>query len=134
MINIDALYLENLCGKALESGISTISNTFPEIRHLLCPIINAAYERQNTEAIELLSSRCTSDDGLWNCFLFVDGRTKDFHVENDCAYTFISIPRQFIDTKQHCTHQPTFMFKINNEQVISLQMTNDLSFFIMLPS
>ena len=125
----DAKYLENIASIALDHGISKLKNIFPEIHLLLSPFINAAFDKQSKEGIQLLDPRCTSNNGLWESFLFVNGRTDNFHREYDCAYTYITVPKQSINSQQHFTHQPTFMFQINEDQKISLQMTNDLSFF-----
>ena len=96
---------------------------------LICPIINAAFDRQCDNGLELLQSRDASDNGNWNSFLFVNGRTEKFHREDDCAYTYITVPNHYIDKTQHCTNQASFLFQIDEERILSINMTNDLSFF-----
>ena len=96
---------------------------------MLCPIINAAYNRQCSDGLNLLQSPSISHSGCWNFFLFVDGRTDEFHREDDCAYTFITIPKQVMNSNQHCSHQPLFLFKLNEEQKLILPMSPDLTFF-----
>ena len=118
-----------MCGEALHSGISSMKKSVPEIIHLLCPIINAAFHKQSSQGIELLHSQKVSNHGCWNSFLFADVRTKTFHRENDCAYTMITIPKQEMDRNQHPANKPSFLFKINEEQVITLPLMNDVSFF-----
>ena len=61
--------------------------------YLLCPIINAGFNKQAAEGIELLQRSKISNDGCWNSFMFVDERTEAFHRENDCAYTIITVPK-----------------------------------------
>ena len=70
---------------ALEYGITKVRNIIPEIKHLWCPIVNAAFYKQSKEGIDMIQSRYASDNGCWNSFLFVDGKTDNFHQENDCA-------------------------------------------------
>ena len=128
-ISQDAKYLEMISAKALEYGISKISEVFPEIKHVLSPIINAAFDKQCEEGLELLDNIHASDNGCWNSFIFVNGRTHKFHRENDCAYTCITVPKQFINKGEHVKQRPAFIFKIDEEQELSIEMSDDLSFF-----
>ena len=95
---------------------------------MLCPIINAAYDMQCKEGIALLNKELTSDVGCWNAFLFVEGRTHNFHCEDDCAYTFITVPQQERRIYTHPQHEPCFLFKLNESQTLTLPLYNDLSF------
>ena len=45
LIKHDARYLEYKCAMALDYAISKVSNIFREIKHLLCPIVNAAFHK-----------------------------------------------------------------------------------------
>ena len=129
MIQQDSKYLEYISVTALYHGIQKLSTILPEIRLLLSLIINAVFDRQSCAGLKLLESRDVSDNGGWNLFLFVNGRTHQFHREKNCAYTYITVPKQSIDNAQHCTHQPTFLFQINEDQKLSIPMSDDLSFF-----
>ena len=90
-INSKATMLESICSASIKQGIKCVSKIIPEIRELLCPIINAAYQKHCDANINLLKKGDNFDDSLWNCFMFVDGKTDNFHTENDCAYTFITV-------------------------------------------
>ena len=79
--------------KRVHEGILNLSEVIPELKHMLCPIINTAYDIQCNEGINLLNNELTSDVGCWNAFLFVEGRTENFHSEDDCACTFITVPQ-----------------------------------------
>ena len=124
----DASYVHERCAKQVLSGIESLSRIIPELKNMLCPIINAAYDMQCKKGISLLQNVITSDVGCWNAFLFVDTRTDNFHCENDCAYTFITVPQQERRIYAHKQDGPCFLFKINETQTITLPLHNDSSF------
>ena len=61
------------------------------------------------------------------CF-FVEGRTDNFHTEDYCAYTFITVPQQILNSKPNPIQQPVFLFKMNETQTFTLPIYNDISF------
>ena len=86
--------VENKFTDAINGGINNLKVIVPEIIHLICPLINVAYKRQQDVGINMLESQGTAYNRCWNSFLFVDGRTYNFHTEKYCAYTFIIVPLQ----------------------------------------
>ena len=123
-----AEYVHQKCSQTIRNGIVNMSKVIPELKHMLSPIINAAYAMQCDKDVKFLTKDITSDVGCWNAFLFVEGRTEYFHVENDCAYTFITVPQQNQRKYLHPTHEPVFLFKLNELQTLTLPLHNDLSF------
>ena len=128
-IDADAIYVNHICNRALHWGMLEIRKVFPEIKLLLSPILNAAFDKQCGNGTKLLQPVDSSDDGCWNSFLFIDTRTESFHRENDCAYTMITVPNQHMDREKHPSQQPAFIFKINEQQNITLPLTSDVTFF-----
>ena len=128
IINQKASMLESMCSYALNDGISCVSQYIPEINHLLCPIINAAYQKQSDANMQLLDKGNTYGEGLWNCFMFVDGKTENFHTEKDCSYTFITVPQQILHSNLTDNERPKFVFKIDEERELSLPLVNGVSF------
>ena len=124
----EASYVHERCANQVVEGIRSLSVIIPELKNMLCPIINAAYDMQCKQPIDLLKNEVTSDVGCWNTFLFVEGRTDNFHCEDDCAYTFITVPQQQRRLYFHPQHEPCFLFKINETQTLTLPLHNDLSF------
>ena len=82
----------------------------PEIKHMLCPIIKAAYDRQCHEDINLLTPEDISNDVCWNIFLFVKGRTDSFHTEDEYTFTFITVLQKILNSKPNPIHQPAVLF------------------------
>ena len=54
---------------------------------------------------------------FWNAFLFVDGRTENFHTEHDCAYTLITVPKQHMKKDIQISERPYFIFKIDEDEI-----------------
>ena len=50
-------------------------------------------QRANLNLIQVIE---TTESGSWNNFSFVAGKKEEFHVETDCAYTFITVPNQIL--------------------------------------
>ena len=121
--------MECICGVALDKGIKAVEKFLPNIKHLLAPIINAAFQKQSRDNLKLLTTNATSNIGCWNTFMFVNGTTADYHREDDCAYTFITIPKQTFEVSKAGNIQPTFLFQIDEEKVLSMSMTDNLTFF-----
>ena len=94
----------------------------------MSPIINTAYKGQKNIGKDILKRVLMNDLGTWNCFLFVDGKTRDFHIEKDCAYTFITVPDQVMRTNRNPDEYPTFRFKLNKSTEVMLPMKCNVSF------
>ena len=112
--------MEQDISRVITNGFNIISKVVPQIRQLISPIIDSAYKIQIAKGKDVLEDVATSSSGCWNSFLYVNGRTDEMHTEMDCAYTFITVPKQVIDHIQHCTHQSRFMFQIKEEQRLFL--------------
>lgn len=125
----DANFVEDKCKDCLKNGIEKISKYIPDISLLLSPIINTAYWKQCKDDINLLHMNAGSDIGCWNTIMFVDGRTNEYHRENDCSYTYITVPRQNMIKDRQCYEKPHFSLKIDEERVIMLPLLDNISFF-----
>ena len=78
--------------------------------------------------IELLSKVSTCHNGCWNSFLVVDGSTYDYHIENYCASTFISISNQVSHASFPVRMKPYFSFKLSDKQNLYGPMSVNFSF------
>ena len=127
LIQQDARYLEYKCAMALDYGITKIPHILPEINLLLSPVVNATFYKQCKEGNDMIQSRYASDNGYWNSFLFINGTTDKFHRENDCTYTFITVPGQQLLKGKYCTERSNVLFQINEHQKKSLPLSDDIS-------
>ena len=119
-----------MCKDCLKSGIDKISRYIPDICLLLSQIIDTACWKQSHEDCNLLQQKCAADIGLWNTILFVDGRTELFHCENDCSYKYITVPRQHMNSKIHCSDETLFEFIIDSEKVLMLPFFDNIYIFL----
>ena len=60
--------------------------------------------------------------------MFVDGRTDNFHTEKECAYTFITVPQQVLQSNVEDCNKPKFIFKIDEDRHLILPLITGLSF------
>ena len=127
-IDINADRIENLCASAISKGVDLISTIIPEVRYFLSPILNAAFKKQRRENINVLQVTESTESGCWNNFLSVDGKTDNFHIEKDCSYTFITVPKQIMKTDLLPASRPYFIFKINEDVHVSLPLSLQLAF------
>ena len=128
VIDIDACWLQSICGATIKKGISRLSTIIPEIKLFLCPIVNAAYQMQSKNKTKLLHTLDECDAGFWNAFLFVDGQTEQYHTEPDCAYTFITVPQQIMRSDRQLSQRPFFIFKVDEDRKLFLPLTPHLAF------
>ena len=62
---LETKHIHQKCAETIHDGIFHSSKLIPEIKHFLCPIINAAYDRQCRDDIHLLTPEDTSNGGFW---------------------------------------------------------------------
>ena len=128
VIDRDASWLQSMCANTIRHGIFSLTSLLPDVKHFLCPIINAAYTKQVNNECQLLRPMYNEDDQFWNAFLFVDGRTENYHVENDCSYTLITVPKQLVKTDISLDERAYFIFKIEQDRDLYLPLTPHLTF------
>ena len=98
-INQNDRFLATLLADEIEIGISKFKKWLPNISHLIAPILNIAYDKQEDDGDVNFKTATTSKHGLWQSELCCDAMTRDFHTEKDITYTFISIPLQQNDNE-----------------------------------
>ena len=125
MLNV----LGDICSDQVNKGIKDIDTVLPGVKDLLSPVLDSAYYKQQQLGVQLLQETKTSHNGCWNTFLHVDGRTEEYHTENDCAYTYITTPFQDRDNKISDASPPSFLFKITNQVQLMIPLSNNTSFF-----
>ena len=89
------------------------------------PILHAANELQKELGDIGLQNVKTSRSGVWQSQVCVNATTKQFHIEKDCSYTLISVPKQGIKKNHFIAN---FYFKIQKENLFSIRMKPDIKF------
>ena len=120
--------IEEMCSTAIRNGMIGLSRILPEINILISPILYTAINIQETKSYAGLSNVKTSDLGCWNTFLYVNGRTEQLHTEHDCAYTYITVPKQIRNEGTPLHNKPLFIFKFSDTQHLVLPLNDNISF------
>ena len=89
---------------------------------LLSPTINEKYGHINLKEV------ATSKVGLWQSQLCIDASTKIEHVERDCTYTLISIPKQDIYLGEKASKHMYFQFSLNKSNIMIIPYHSNFSF------
>ena len=85
-----------------------------KINLLLIPILHATNELQKELGNIGLQNVITSRSCVWQSQVCVNATTKKFHIEKDCLYTLITVPKQSIKKNPIIAH---FHFKIQDEKM-----------------
>ena len=96
----------------------------------MAPILNVAFEKQDSTGDINFKEVMTTKTGLWQSELCCNAVTKDFHTERDITYTLISVPYQFADNEEKKSKKPTyFLLQLNESNTLGLRMLPKSSFF-----
>ena len=123
IINAEASLFEKLTANEITRSVNNLRTVLPNIRSLIAPVLETSYELQQKNIDLNLKEGFSSKDGCWQTSLCVNAVTKQFHTEQDCTYTLISIPNQALNEDRY-----DFIFKINPQKHICIQMIPGLSF------
>ena len=122
-------FLEKIVADEVELSVVRISKYFPNIRTLIAPILQVAYEKQMDNCDVNFNLSKTSKDGLWQSELCINAITREFHTERDITYTLISVPQQYNDESSKRNPSPTyFLFQLDNDNIIGFKTTENTSF------
>ena len=58
----------------------------------------------------------------------LNGQTSNFHSDQDCTYTFFTVPKQDMNMNNGNKYQRVFLININDENTFAFPMTHNLSF------
>ena len=126
-INFNVEFIENIFSNVVNERIHKFSRIIPEINWLLSPILDLAYQRQQSIDRKILTPLKVSQNGCWNSHIFVNSCTSTFHVEKDCSYTCIHVPNQDFTKKDNICEVPGFVFQFNDSQRLIIQLNRMVS-------
>lgn len=127
-INKEAHTYERLTANEITRSVNDFSTIIPTIRAVIAPILETTYDLQTTHKDLNMKEGFAAKDGCWQTSLCVNAVTKQYHTEQDCTYTLITVPNQLQDIEKKFTNRYDFIFKINDRQHISLHLTPGTSF------
>ena len=117
----------------ISRAVMDMNSVLPKIRSIISPIIDTAFELQTSKKDINIKKVYTSASGCWQSSICVNATTGQFHTENDCTYTLISVPHQntikFDNQKNHYN----FLFSLNNKKKVNIPLYPGVSFIFSAP-
>lgn len=112
----------------ISSSTNVLSKYLPKIKSIISPIIRTAYELQSTIGNINIKEGSASKSGCWQTSICVDATTGDFHTEQDCTYTLISIPNQNTISSKTAGENYHFLFCLTDKKNLNIPLNLGISF------
>ena len=106
----------------------TLSKLVEYADRLILPVLDIASKMQVNYGNIFFKKDKKKCSSTWNINVCINASTEDFHTENDTSYTLITVPSQNSKDQHNCGSIYNFLFKLNEDLIISLPLTPDLSF------
>ena len=103
--------------------MEVIKNTLANRNKLLleeCP--------QQINLAKMICSQYDPKNEHWKRVSELSSDISNFHSEQDCTYTFITVPKQDMNMNNGNKYQRVFLININDENTFAFPMTHNLSF------
>ena len=118
---------ENLIGEHLNESIQTLKSYIRNIPKLISPVIDVAYGMQKEHGDVNLKATKERESGIWMSTIVLNGQTSNFHSENDCTYTLVTVPKQCNKMNHGNKNRRMFLININEQNIFAVPMTHNLS-------
>ena len=123
-----SLHFEYHCKIHLDFAIKSFQKIIPNVKKLICPILNSAHQFQKEVGDINFREVQSSNLGLWQSSICVNAMTRIFHTEKDVTYTIISVPKQNLVCSDMKRKSTFFLFRLNNSNCLSIKMNPGISF------
>ena len=94
-----ANYMVKLISNEITNGMNNVAKLVPNIDQLTSAVIDTANRMQNDVGDVNLKEDAIEADGVWMGTIAVNGHTKILHCEEDCTYTMVYVPKQYVKDK-----------------------------------
>ena len=111
--------MEKEFSEDIRYGISNLSKHLPNIKHLISPVLDIAFQMQKEYGDVNLQEVELSELGIWKTVVTVNAFTKELHIEDDCTSTIIYVPNQETNTDA-CTFH--FQFALGEKHNIAIHL------------
>ena len=112
--------------RQLEHANSSFSFLIPNIKTLVAPIMDTAFQLQHKIGDLNFATNKVSDIGFWQSQLCINARTEILHTEDDYCYTVISVPEQVRELGSDLRY---FLLQLNPKFNIEITLKNNTSLF-----
>ena len=120
--------IEDMIGIEMHSATQSLSKMVGHVDKLILPALDIANKLQPEYGDIFLKKNDDECSAMWHTNVCINASTGEFHTEKDTSYTLITVPSQGYKTQKNCGNVYNFLFKLNEDNVISLPLTPDLSF------
>ena len=117
----------------ISRAVMDMNSVVPKIKSIISPIIDTAFELQTSKKDINIKKVYTADSGCWQSSICVNATTGQFHTENDCTYTLISIPDQNTIQIDNQKHHYNFLFNFNEKKKMNIPLYPGVSFIFSAP-
>ena len=127
-INKEATLYEQYTADEISRSVKDIKTFLPNIKSIISPVLDTCFELQSAIKDINIKEGYASNDGCWQSSLCVDAVTGEFHNEQDCTYTLISVPKQeTIESNKKC-NKYHFLFKLTENRRLNIALHPGVSF------
>ena len=127
-INQDATLYEKCTADEISRAVVDFKLFIPNIKSIIAPVIDTSFEIQSSVKNINIKEGYASKDGCWQTSLCVNATTDEFHNEDDCTYTLITIPRQkSIEDNKTCNNYH-FLFHLTGKKNLNIPLYPGVSF------
>ena len=123
--DLDAEYMERKSCRELTFGIKSLCRVFPNLQTYISPALETIHDIQQDIGNLNLKVLDHTHSNLWQTSICVNSQTEQLHIENDCTYTIITIPRQ--DSKNG-KQEYNFITQLMDNHDIGIKCDEGVSF------
>ena len=120
--------IEDMIGVEMRLATQSISKVVVHVDKLILPVLDIANKMQCDRGdihLKLSKDACAA---MWHTNVCVNATTGEFHTEKDTSYTLIMVPTQDYKAQKKGGNIYSFLFKLNDNTLVSLPLTPNLSF------
>ena len=125
---VNEVVTEEIIAHELVAGRIGMCRINPSIKQLIAPILNVAADLQGIRDDVNLKKISVTTYGLWQSSISVNAQTQEFHAEEYCTYTFITVPKKSKHHNGNKVREYNFMFKLNDEDNVSIKLRYVITF------
>ena len=123
-----ALTIEDMIGVEMQLATQSIAKIVVHVDKLILPILDIANKMQCDHGDIYLKRTKDACAAMWHTNVCVNATTGEFHTERDTSYTLIMVPTQNYKAQKKDGNKYNFLFKLNDDTLVSLPLTPNLSF------
>lgn len=128
IINKEATLYERYTADEISRSINDLKSFIPNVKSIISPVIDTCFHLQASIKDINIKEVYASNDGCWQSSLCVDAITNDFHNEQDCTYTLISVPRQETIVSNKNGNKYHFLFQLTENKRLNIPLHQGVSF------